>query len=476
VLLSRDTLHLADEYVAGYLANDPEGHLTPYEEIKEVPPGHLLRIHHGQADVMRHWYFSSTSRIRHKTDHEYEEHFRHMFWRSVRRRLRSDSPVLAELSGGLDSSSIVCVADDVLVADGTQAPGLDTLSYYDKTEPNGDDWIYLRKIEEIRGKVGFHIDASKHGRSGSLEYGELIPLPEYLGIDRELEAERSEATRRGGHRVVLSGIGGDEFMGGVPDPRVYIADLIATFAFIRLAKQLVSWSLVKRRPALQLLWESAMELLPTRLSQHLAPESRIEPWIKKDFAKRTALATRQMGPRKLFDLWLPTRRSYMAGVFLMGNKKAKAMPRMLTIEENRYPYLDQQLIEFILSIPASQLLRPGERRSLMRRSLAGYVPAEVLSRSTKQVAARGSLLAIANHWEQLRHSFASPLSAQFGYIDRPQFVNTLNSAIHGCELHIVRMLRCISLEYWLRDLVGRQLIESERGSCSKHHTAVRATP
>ena len=53
----------------------------------------------------------------------------------------------------------------------------------------------------------------------------------------------------------------------------------------------------------------------------------------------------------------------------MANKIAKFTPPVSALEEARYPYLDQNLIEFILSIPADQLLRPGERRSLMRRSL-----------------------------------------------------------------------------------------------------------
>src|SRR5256885_4258588 len=91
--------------------------------------------------------------------------FRNLFRQSVRRRLRSDSPVLAELSGGLDSSSIVCMADDILATGGAETPRLDTLSIYDKTEPNGDDWIYFRKIEEKRGRPGVHIDGSKMGSS-----------------------------------------------------------------------------------------------------------------------------------------------------------------------------------------------------------------------------------------------------------------------------------------------------------------------
>lgn len=184
LLLSGCKFHVDDNFVAGYLAHNPDGPSTPYREIREVPPGQFVRIQAGTCSVERFWRFSPSTRIRYKTDAEYEEHFRHLFRQSVRRRLRSDSPVLAELSGGLDSSSIVCMADDILAKEGAETPRLDTLSIYDKTEPHGDDWIYFQKIEKKRGRAGVHIDASKMGTSpASLECCEFCPFPAGSELD-----------------------------------------------------------------------------------------------------------------------------------------------------------------------------------------------------------------------------------------------------------------------------------------------------
>src|SRR5580698_1393748 len=128
VLQSGDKFNLDDDYIAGYFAHDPDAHLTPYREIREVPAGRFIRIRDGKLLVERYWRFSPKSRIRYKTDREYEEHFRHVLRQSVRRRLRSDSSILAELSGGLDSSSIVCMADDILATEAALTPSLDTIS------------------------------------------------------------------------------------------------------------------------------------------------------------------------------------------------------------------------------------------------------------------------------------------------------------------------------------------------------------
>jgi asparagine synthase (glutamine-hydrolysing) len=461
VLLSGDKFHIDDDYIAGYFAHDPDAHLSPYREIREVPPGQFVRIRDGRAVVERYWRFSPKSRIRYKTDAEYEDHFRNVFRQSVHRRLRSDSPILAELSGGLDSSSIVCMADDIVANEGEPFPSLDTISYYDNTEPNGDDSIYFQKIEQKRRRVGIHIDSGKLGSSpASLECPDFCPTPGALGMGQKLDTERAEVIRGGGYRGVLSGIGGDEFLGGVPDPRAQLADLIVQFKLVSLAKQLTAWSLVKRRPWIHLLWQSAIDALPASLGQYLVQEAKVESWIRKDFAKRTRLAIRQLDVDDHFGLWLPTRRSYIGGVLLMACKLAKFQPPVWALEEARYPYLDQNLIEFILSIPASQLLRPGERRSLMRRSLAGIVPEEVLSRPTKQVSVRTPVLVLEKHWDELKRIYQTPVSASLGYIHEAQLLKTICDARAGKMVPMVRVLWTISLEYWLRDLVARGLLDA----------------
>jgi len=460
LLLSNDKFHIDDNYVAGYFAHAPDAHLTPYVEIRQVPPGQFVNVQNGRALVKRFWRFSPKSRIRYKTDAEYEDHFRHVFRQSVQRRLRSDSPILAELSGGLDSSSIVCIADDILATEGAEAPHLDTLSYYDGTEPSGDDCVHFPKIEQKRGRAGIHIDASRLGTSpASLECTNFCALPGTLGFGQKLDTERADAVRCGGYRAVLSGIGGDEFMGGVPNPRAQLADLIVQFKFVGLTRQLIAWSLVKRQPWIQLLWQSAINILPSSLSQYFAEEARIEPWIRKDFAKRTRLAIRQLDVDEHFGLWLPTRRSYIAGVLIMANNLAKLTAPVQTFEEVRYPFLDQTLIEFLLSIPADQLLRPGERRSLMRRSLAGIVPQEILSRRTKQVGARTPMLILDKYVDELQRIYQTSLSSRLGYIHEARLLKTICDARAGKSVPLVRVLWTISLEYWLRNLAARGLFD-----------------
>ena len=149
----------------------------------------------------------------------------------------------------------------------------------------------------------------------------------------------------------------------------------------------------------------------------------------------------------------------IGGVQAMAGNLAKMCLSTPVLEETTYPYLDQNVIEFVLATPADQWLRPGERRSLMRRALAGIVPAEILARKTKQFAARTPALMLDQHWAEIQAAYRASISSRLGYVDDGELLRTVSDVRAGKTTALVRVLWTISLEFWLRDLAQRGLLE-----------------
>ena len=110
---------------------------------------------------------------------------------------------------------------------------------------------------------------------------------------------------------------------------------------------------------------------------------RPAPWLQSSFVKhhRAALSgypfrTKLLGPLPSFQ---GNMRTFDA---LQRQLACKALPLEPPFEK-RYPCLDRSLLEFIFAIPREQLVRPTQRRSLMRRALVGIVPEEILNRKAK---------------------------------------------------------------------------------------------
>jgi asparagine synthase (glutamine-hydrolysing) len=249
VLFARRSFALNEEYVAGWFSFFPSAHLTPYVGINSVPPSSYALIRPGSCVVRKYWDFDPGKKIRYHTDAEYEEHFRTVFTESVRRRLRSESPVLADLSGGMDSSAIVCMADILIARGSAETPRLDTVSYYDDSEPTWNERPYFVKVEEKRGRRGHHINAAPDQiYTFGYESDRIAATPASHVRQTEAANRYAACVKLHGSRVVLSGLGGDEVMGGVPTPMAELEDLIATAQFKRLVYQLKLWALNKRRP------------------------------------------------------------------------------------------------------------------------------------------------------------------------------------------------------------------------------------
>src|SRR5712671_580987 len=399
VLLAGCPFMLEEEYIAGWLSYFPATHLTPYAGIQAVPASSFVRIAKGNRTIDKYWDFDPAKRIRYRDSTEYEEHFRAAFSESVRRRLRSDSPVLAELSGGVDSSSIVCVADSLLRQGKAVAPRVDTVSHYDDSEPNWNERPYFTKIEEKRGRKGCHIDVSPTSPKGAAQSAYFAVTPGAGGRSDTATIQFIACLTSQKNRVVLSGTGGDEFTGGVPTPAPELADLLTRLQFRCLAHQLKLWALNKRKPWFQLLWEAVRGFLPSALLS--LPPSRLPPWLYPSFVRNHRNALNGYQSRLRLFGGLPSFQRSLFTLDLLRRQLACSPNVREPLHERRYPYLDRDLVEFLCAIPCEQLVRPNQRRSLMRRALVGLVPDEILSRRRKAFLVRSPTRTIAVEWQDI---------------------------------------------------------------------------
>jgi asparagine synthase (glutamine-hydrolysing) len=453
--LCGDQFSLSEEYAASSFGVYPDSHLTPYREILSLPPASFVRIRDDNCRTDPYWTFNPHFKTRYKTDAEYECHFIDLFRQSVRRRLRTDSPVLADLSGGQDSSAIVCMADDILAKREVEVPSLDTFSFFDPEEPDEEDFLYFTKVEEKRGRSGYHAEIHSTGNTFPVDYSNFVASP---GIEmrEELKTEQSDVIRRGKYRVTLSGAGGDEFLGYTLDPRVQIADLIMSLRLRSASKELFAWSVLAGRPLIHLLLGSLLLRFPTRLRTRLLKKTDLEPWLNPHFDRRHRIRSRLLRSVEGSRWWSETVRHWFQTYARTAARMSDTRP---FIAERRYPFLDQQLTEFLMSIPNTQLVRPGNRRSLSRRALAHIVPDEILARRTKAGTGRCYSLTVEKNWSRIQSVVHSPLISRLGYVNERGFRDALQGLRTGrVPIHLGPLLRALSLEFWLSDVVKRGLI------------------
>jgi len=454
VFLGPEVPQVSGSYLAGSMSSYPHSHLTPYEGVWSVPPSSTVRIRAGQTSVRKYWDFDPGLAIRHRNDKDYEEQFYSIFREAVRRRIDSSNPILAELSGGMDSSSIVCMADSLLAAGHCQTSRLDTITYFDAREPNWDELPYAQIVEQKRGRTGCHIDVGPESldqKGPTRNRFRMIPSSPYT---RSSAADSfRQLLSGGGYRVVLSGLGGDEILGGVPTPVPELADLLVGLEARQFLAQSFEWALAKRKPILKL-WSSILRQFLPR-SSHFSRQSPRLSWLTTEFIARH----RQ-------DLYFPSRRTRLTGgspsfqANLEAVESLRSQLSCMTLESDptfewRYPFLDRELMSFCFAIPREQMVRPHERRSLMRRALAATVPRQILDRKRKAYVSRALVKVIAGEYGRLRGSKPLLVEEQ-GIVDARRLERAVHDAEQGRDVATVSLLRTLALEDWLRNLRSRQ--------------------
>jgi asparagine synthase (glutamine-hydrolysing) len=458
VLCDGGALTLNESYIAGWLSLNPAPDLTPYVGFHSVPPASFVTVREDAHTTQKYWSFDPTKTTRYAGDADYEEHFRTVFREAVRRRLRSDRPIVAELSGGMDSSSIVCMADIIMGSSDETSSRLDTISLYNDGEPNWDERPYFRKVEEKRGRVGCQINTSEQS-AFPIDHDDVSfdVFPGSTAIRHGSRIEFARFLETNGHRIVLSGIGGDEALGGVPTPIPELRDLLARFRLKELTRKLKVWALDKREPWLHLLGETLRGFFPSSIVG-IPKNKQLAPWLTPEFVRRNLKALQCYNHRTILFGPLPSFQANTAALEGLRRQLAAYPPGPNPLYEKRYPYLDRSLLEFIFSIPREQLVRAGQRRSLMRRALREIVPDEILQRKRKAFVLRAPTIAIKDEWGRVSALIQQMKSQSLDIVDQEAFSECLQRAWSNQKVPMIQVMRTLYFEIWLRNLCRRGIV------------------
>ena len=418
-----------------------------------VPPAHYIAIREGEITIRPHWHSIEDTSIVYQSEGEYDEHFLHLFRNAVQRRVGSGARVLAELSGGMDSSSIVCMADHIVGGGPDPSDLVDTISYYDDTEPDWNERPYFTAVEKRRRKVGIHLDCSSRTPSYQpLELPDRIyPYPGRDSSSLDVANQFEQTIGPGRYRAILSGFGGDELLGGVPTPMPELADYLRAGQLLKLLLRASEWCAIGRQPLIHMLHDTAT--FTNSLYRDPRDLKQIRPpWLSLGLQR---MRIGSYAPKESMRALLMARPSAITNGrawWALVEDLPHSAPHLVGCYEYRYPYLDRDLVEFLHRIPRSQLAQPGRRRFLMRRALKRIVPPEILERRRKAHISRGPIVNLRSAQQKIEELFVNPLSSDAGLVDRDKFLLAFRSELAGDLRWIGPVIKTISIELWLRSL------------------------
>ncbi|QYU66904.1 asparagine synthase (glutamine-hydrolyzing) [Leptolyngbya sp. 15MV] len=361
---------------------------TLFATVKQLRGGEMLTVDAGDAALrpaIRRWYpVRDGSQRLHLGEAEAAERFRALFDEAMRLHLRADVPVGSCLSGGLDSSSIVCTMAGLL------GPGADLHSFSAVfAEKRVDE---RRFMEAVVAKTG----ATPHWVS---------PRPEdVFRLAGDITWHQDEpfgstsiyaqwcvfaAAREAGITVMLDGQGADEQLGGYHHGfGWHLAGLAGRLRFAELARTIAARARQGASVPNQLA-RLGVALLPHGLATGLRARRAQAPFLAsgafaamRDAPSPQDLAIAQLGLPPVTDI----------GSWCLAMTHASNLPMLLHWEdrssmahgvEARVPFVDHELVEFSLALWSDHKFLRDETKVVLRRAMAGVLPEQVANRRDK---------------------------------------------------------------------------------------------
>jgi asparagine synthase (glutamine-hydrolysing) len=372
-----------DFLVVGMLP-EPQSGLTFFEGVSSLPPGHLMRVAGDRCEVVRYYTPPARSRAAEDADpgavvREYGE----LLADSVKLRLRSDVPVGSCLSGGLDSSSIVCLVNGMVEAKvGAAAVGEHQKAFSAVYEAEGA-FNERKHIETVLRATGAEANYTYPTVEGLIADAERMVWHQdepFLSTSIYAQWCVMAKVRERGVTVLLDGQGADEALAGYRPFDIHISGLLRAGRLGRAASELRAMQTVTGVAPAGVLMRSLVRQLPEGLITAARAYRLRRParFVRQELGGLGA-ASLPGGERDL--------QHHLTEQVVNGS-----LPNLLRYEdrnsmafsvEARVPFVDYRLIEFSLTRTEGVRIRDGWTKWVLRQAMKGVIPEEIAWRRDK---------------------------------------------------------------------------------------------
>ena len=438
-----------DQYAAGVLMFGGCPNRTPYPGILPVPAGHLVQTGRNGTRLQRFWSLPVGKTVRFRDESDYEAQLRALFRDAVKRRLPSHGQVLCDLSGGLDSSSIVCMASELVRSGAAGTPRLLTLT----CERKGSlDEPFYKAVERHCGVESIRVSADDYPYLTESETGGAQPA-----FWETLHSHIASITRRTGTATYISGQAGDLMMGNWWDDSDQVAGWLRAGRIGAALRDALSWSKVLRIPIYWVLWRAILLNVPPsvapaayRRGDRAYAATSEDDSITAAFRERSG----KSGAHSFFSReWTqapPERRKHFRALTETLESRKLQPPEPLQHLDYTHPYMHRPLVEFMLSIPAAIVCAPGEPRRLMRRAFQELWPPELRKRRSKDSFNSVFLDSLRPLADMLRRQPRLQV-VERGFVDPQSLNGRLEKFSHSLDCNEPQLRQIILLEIWLRN-------------------------
>ena len=363
--------------------------ITFYQGIFRLPPAHAMNVTLKEKSLSQYWSLDPSRELKLSSNEEYAEKFRNIFTEAVRCRLRSAFPIGSMLSGGLDSSSIVCVARKLLSQNG--GGRLHTFSAIFDDIPACDERPFINKIIEQGGFEPHYVLADRLSPLIDLEQMFWHQDEPFYAPNLFMHWGLSRAAHKQGVRILLDGIDGDTT---VSHGIALLPEMVRRYRWIDLYKEVKGLCKNLNEPPWRIFRNYCVSpLIPTLIRK---------VWRKLNGRNSSGVDAMIINHHFASVIGLDGRIQVLQGEWSKPARSEREhhyrkitwglIPFVLEIVdraemafsiEPRYPFFDKRLLEFCLALPGEQKLYNGWSRMIMRRAMAGILPKEVQWRATK---------------------------------------------------------------------------------------------